>query len=176
MHVATTSAPVLKLEVLADIACGIAEVEPLWRAVAHHRADQRRPVRLLATDAYEVWVIGWTDGQGAEMHDHGDSAGVLVVLEGELTEVTGTPDGPRTLALVPGDVHALPNGHVHAISNQRPEPATSLHVYSPPLRTMRRYDAVTLALLDEEPVVVEAAALPPATAATLLHPAGRGRR
>ena len=200
MHeVARLSPPVLKLEVLADIACGIARVEPLWRATAHHRPGERRPVRLLATEAYEVWVIGWTEGQGADMHDHGDSAGVLVVLEGSLTEEVPTADGPRTVGLLAGEVHPLPVGHVHGVSNRGAAPATSIHVYSPPLRTMRRYDPVTLTLLDEEPVVTEAAALPPALAAVfsaqwgrsgpdsggagylrrwspsrLLHPAGRG--
>ena len=64
---------------------------PLWSAVVRHDPDGRRPVRLIATERYEVWVIGWTTGQHVGVHDHGDSAGAFVVTEGELTEVL--PDG-----------------------------------------------------------------------------------
>ena len=72
---------------LADIATGLAEANTLWEAVVRHEPDGRRPIRLLVTERYEAWVIGWLDGQGVRMHDHGSSAGVVVVTEGELTEL-----------------------------------------------------------------------------------------
>jgi hypothetical protein len=48
---------------------------------------------LIASERYEVWVIGWTTGQNVRMHDHGSSAGAFVVTEGELTEVLPIEDG-----------------------------------------------------------------------------------
>jgi hypothetical protein len=55
--------PPLPMHVLADIAEGFATAEPLWSAVVRHDPEGRRPVRLIATERYEVWVIGWTTGQ-----------------------------------------------------------------------------------------------------------------
>ena len=40
-----------------------ATARPLWSAVVRHDPDGRRPVRLIATERYEVWAIGWTTGQ-----------------------------------------------------------------------------------------------------------------
>src|SRR5204863_8848653 len=72
---------------LADIAAGLAGSDALWRPHAHHDPEVRRPVRLVVCDLWEAWVVGWTPGQRVDVHDHGDSAGVLVVVEGDLVEV-----------------------------------------------------------------------------------------
>lgn len=114
---------------IEDIASGIAAATPLWRAHVRHDPSCRRPVRLLATPVYEVWVIGWTAGQGVGWHDHGESAGAVVVVEGELTEHAGD----RSTALGPGALLRVPVGHVHDVVNDGAGPATSIHVYSPPL-------------------------------------------
>lgn len=39
-------------------------------------------------DDAEVWLLTWLPGQGADLHDHGRSAGAFVVMLGELTEQT----------------------------------------------------------------------------------------
>ena len=57
---------------------------------------ERRPVRLIATERYEVWVIGWTGAERADARPRG-SAGAFVVTEGELTEVL--PGGRRAVAV-----------------------------------------------------------------------------
>lgn len=159
-------------EVLADIASGIAAAEAWWRPHAHHDPDGRRPVRLLATEAYEVWVIGWTAGQGVALHDHGDAAGALVVTEGGLAELSYDPDtgalGHR--AIGPGPVHALPVGLVHDVVAAAPVPTTSIHVYSPPLATMRRWDPVTLVPDEHEVVPPEPPALDARSGGRALHP------
>jgi predicted metal-dependent enzyme (double-stranded beta helix superfamily) len=165
-------------EVLADIATGIARVEDWWRPHAHHDPDERRPVRLLATDAYEVWVIGWTAGQGVELHDHGDAAGALLVLEGELVELELDPEA-QTLArhaLRPGSVHPLTVGLVHDVVATTAVPTTSIHVYSPPLAEMGRWDPVTLERVEVEAVVEEAPVLGAVASGRALHPSSGRRR
>lgn len=155
-------------EVLTDIAHGIARAQGWWRQHAHHDTSGRKPTRLVATDAYEVWVIGWTAGQGVELHDHGDSAGALVVVEGELAELAlDTTSGEiRRTALRPGSVHELPVGLVHDIVATTAANTTSIHVYSPPLTTMRRWDPVAL-----EPVHVDViSSEEPVLAGRDLHP------
>ena len=172
----TRPAP-LPPEVLADIASGIAAAEAWWRPHAHHDPAGRRPVRLLATDAYEVWVIGWTTGQGVELHDHGDSAGALVVVEGGLAELTFEP-GTGALAhraIAPGAVHPLPEGLVHDVVAAAPVATTSIHVYSPPLASMRRWDPVTLQPDEYEPIESGAPVVPSAATARAMHPSSATR-
>ena len=164
--------------VLADIATGIARVEAWWRPHAHHDPDARRPVRLLATEAYEVWVIGWTAGQGVELHDHGDAAGALLVLEGELAELD-LDVFDRTLrrrTLRPGTVHPLPVGLVHDVVATTPVTTTSIHVYSPPLAEIGRWDPVTLERVEVEAMVDEAPVLGLGAGGRALHPSNGRRR
>src|SRR5215471_9651230 len=127
----------LPAAVLADIAAGLAAAPPLWRSVVRHDPEGRRPVRLLATDRYEVWVIGWTTGQHVRLHDHGASAGAVVVVEGELVEVVPRIGGPAAEHALGGDgPRHLAVGTVHDVVNRAAAPATSIHVYSPPLSSM----------------------------------------
>ena len=79
------SASRLDLAALADIG-GSAEVEELWRPHVAHDHNERTRVRLLATSAYEVWLLGWTPGQSVGLHDHGGANGTFVVVDGTLTE------------------------------------------------------------------------------------------
>jgi hypothetical protein len=166
----------LPAAVLADIAAGFAAATPLWAGAARHDREGRRPVRLLATERYEVWAIGWTAGQRVRLHDHGASAGVVVVTEGELTEVVPRGGGLVARMLPPRRPHPVPLGTVHDVAALGPEPATSIHVYSPPLTTMTYYDPDTLAPVETTAVAREAPVLGPAAAAHVLHPARwRGR-
>jgi quercetin dioxygenase-like cupin family protein len=167
---ATTTAPHPRLdaELLHDIAAGIA-ASGVWRQVVRHDDHERKPVLLLATDAYEVWVIGWTTGQRADLHDHGPRvAGALAVVEGALTERRPLEDD-RTLGH-DGQVHDLPVGLVHEVRNDEDAPATSIHVYSPPLRTMTRYDARSLTPTVTEILPVEDPAYTVPAATLLAHP------
>ena len=167
----TTPAEPLDHAILVDIACGIAEARTLWESHVVHDPRERRPVRLLATDAYEVWVIGWSQGQGVDMHDHGGSAGVLAVAEGALSE--RRPGHPAE-RLGAGSHQRLDRTVVHEVANLDEAPATSIHVYSPPLVAMGYYDehgerALLLDNVVDEPPVLDAG-----RAARALHPAVRG--
>ena len=115
-------------------------------------------------------MIGWAVGHEVELHDHGDSAGALVVTEGSLVEITGRRR-PRRRVLRPGTVRVMGAAHVHDVVNTGPGPATSIHVYSPPLSSMTYYDLADGRPTRTEPVAVE----PPALGldpAPFLHPAG----
>jgi predicted metal-dependent enzyme (double-stranded beta helix superfamily) len=162
----------LEATLLHEIATGIARARTLWAPAVRHDPSERQPVRLLATERYEVWVIGWAAGQRAELHDHGDAAGALVVVDGTLTERT-LGGGPRSTVLPTGTGRDLPVGLVHEIVNDHTGPATSIHVYSPPLTTMTRYDdalrpTVTEVLPFEEPAFGDSAD------SVLAHPSLRG--
>lgn len=166
--------PALDLEALVTIAQGLAQAVDLWKPHVSHDPLSRTSVRLVATDAYEVWLLGWTDGQRVEFHDHGGANAAFVVLEGVLEEITLGFAGTTTKRLGTGAVATVPAGAVHDVVNTRPEVATSLHVYSNPLRTMTYYDAdgrpTYSELVEEVPALLTGA-----TQGRALHPARLGR-
>jgi predicted metal-dependent enzyme (double-stranded beta helix superfamily) len=115
--------------------------------------------RIHADADHEVWVISWLPGQGTGLHDHGGSAGAFAVALGVLEEhgFVAEHDVPEergavTVRMVAGgEARGFGPGHLHDVRNTSAAPAVSVHVYAPPLVTMRRYD------LDGDGQVVEAA-------------------
>jgi hypothetical protein len=128
---------------LSDIVHGLAVAEDLWRPFVLHDTHERARVRLLATPAYEVWLLGWTPGQSVGLHDHGGANAAFIVVDGTLTE-TAVPDRVRrTLVERPiaaGTAGTVASGRLHDISNRSNSLATSIHAYSKPLRSMGFYD------------------------------------
>ena len=161
-------------ELLVDIATGIARATTLWQAVVCHDERERRPVRLLATERYEVWVIGWTQGQGVPLHDHGDAAGAVTVVEGTLVEHEVAGRDLRTRVLPAGDTVLLSPGSIHEVRNVHAEPATSIHVYSPPLASMTRYERDSLEPIETEEIEDEPAYWAAPAESVLRHPSTRG--
>jgi mannose-6-phosphate isomerase-like protein (cupin superfamily) len=112
-----------------------------WLARVVHRPDQRWFERVTLADDHDVWLIGWDSFQGVDLHDHGDATGVLYVVDGELVETSTTRGTARVVeqTLHAGTARAFGAGHVHRVVNPAARPATSLHVYSPPLSVMDFY-------------------------------------
>jgi len=133
---------------LAALAAGLLGARAIWEGAARFDPVDRWPVRLLADDLFEAWVIGWCPGQSLGLHDHGDSAGAIVVADGRLHETTlvpattaTAPARHETRPLERGAVRRVPRRAVHGVANFEARPATSLHVYSPPLARMTHFDA-----------------------------------
>lgn len=97
--------------------------------------------RLLRSDGFcDVWLISWATEQIATLHDHAGSLGAMTVVSGALTERRWTgPGGLRTRTLRAERGAGFPLGHVHDVANPSPEPAVSVHAYSPPLSAMSYY-------------------------------------
>ncbi|MCU1359639.1 MAG: cysteine dioxygenase [Ilumatobacteraceae bacterium] len=129
----------IDIDVLSTIARGIAAATLPWERRDGTVPSERCYERLLLTDAYEVWVICWPGGGALDLHDHGGSSGAFAVVSGCLDEarVHGGQIDVRRLA--PGDSAEIAHHVVHAVANRSPAPATSVHVYSPPLDRMGFY-------------------------------------
>lgn len=150
LPVATTpnlvAAARLDTATLADIVAGLAQAEDLWRPHVVHDADERARVRLLATPAYEVWLLGWMPGQSVGLHDHGGANAAFIVVDGTLTETVAAEPARRSgralerRAIEAGRSGLVAAGHVHAIGNGTTTLATSIHAYSKPLRSMGFYE------------------------------------
>ena len=126
---------------VSAIAEGLAAVSVPWDLGVVAPPASRRYERILATEAYDAWLIYWPPGTGVEVHDHGESVGAFTVVSGALDEevvINGTPVGNTIHA---GESLFLPSRHVHAVRNRGETSATSVHVYSPPLRSMGFYRA-----------------------------------
>ncbi|GAA2147451.1 cysteine dioxygenase [Actinomadura napierensis] len=85
---------------------------------------------------HEIWLISWLPGQATGFHDHGGSAGAFAVALGTLEE-------HRVRArreVGSGQARSFGPDYVHDVRNTSDAPAVSVHVYAPPLSTMRRYD------------------------------------
>lgn len=162
---------------LRGIAEGIA-ASPLWHDLAEPGPGGRSAVRLVRTECYEVWVLGWWPGQSVELHDHGDSHAAFTVVEGDLIEVTGRRDGTLERVELPtGATRLVRAGTRHDVLNLATTPATSIHVYSPQLTSMTFYDAIDQRLLRIEKTSPEdlSAVWPDRAAHRWLHPS-RARR
>jgi predicted metal-dependent enzyme (double-stranded beta helix superfamily) len=100
---------------------------------------------MAASQDVEAWVIGWPPGGGIELHDHGGSGGVLVVVEGELIEMVIVEDERGHLAIASTVMPVSASvtfgvGRVHGIVNKGLDPAISVHVYAPRLTGMTYYE------------------------------------
>jgi len=127
---------VIPTEALHAIASGLSG----WASAVHHTVPgepgTRRYARLVATPAYEAWLIVWPSTTGLGLHDHGVSAGVLRVVQGELIEAFTDRERPgplRTRRVGAGQSVTLPPTRVHAVWNPVPATAVTVHVYAPPL-------------------------------------------
>ena len=128
---------------LAAIARAIAYREVLWRPIVRHDPSRRWFMRSYRTPEVEAWLLTWTVTQAIELHDHGGSAGAMLVVEGELLEVIADPAVPSRVVSVRRphlSLHTFGPMHIHGLTNLGPGPATSIHVYSPPLSQMTYYD------------------------------------
>lgn len=130
---------------LLGIARALAPRAARWPGRSHAR---RRDWELIATSSnYEAWVIAWPPGGCIEFHDHGHSAGAVLVLEGQLRETIVVKDAAgeshfTTNALDAGQAVSFGTSYVHCLVNVELAPALSVHVYSPRLTSMTHFDVV----------------------------------
>jgi hypothetical protein len=117
---------------------------------------REREWRLVArTPSFDAWLIAWPPGGHVSLHDHGPSAGAISVIAGTLTEAVPWRDDTGRLCLESRELQVgttlrFASGHVHDVTNESGEHALSLHVYSPSLTFMRRYDMTTENLVARE--------------------------
>ena len=113
-----------------------------WRDLIRFDPAERWYLRLGQDDVHEVWLLTWLPGQQTGFHDHGESAGAFAIASGRLTERAAADgrSGPSSRTLRTGSVRSFGSRYVHDVRNDSIEPAVSVHAYSPPLTSMRRYD------------------------------------
>jgi hypothetical protein len=131
---------------LARAAHALATRPSIWQPLVEFDAQERYyariPQRLAIPGGFEAWLLTWLPGQRTGWHDHGGSAGAVVVVRGVLAEkvIVGSELNPvERRDLVRGRVRPFGARHQHEMVNRSDEPAVSIHVYAPELRSMTRY-------------------------------------
>jgi predicted metal-dependent enzyme (double-stranded beta helix superfamily) len=134
---------------LAVIVRRLADQPGLWRGQVRFNGDQRWYARLERGAAHEVWLLTWLAGQQTGFHDHGESSGAFCVASGCLTEQAAAAGRPEQASRVvrAGAVRSFGPHYVHDVRNDQAEPAVSIHAYSPPLTSMRRFEVTGAGLL-----------------------------
>ena len=94
---------------------------------------------------FNVLVLCWKSGQRSPIHDHAQSVCAFKVLTGVCSETSyafspcGQVVPSRTKDFLAGEIVASHDSETHQVSNLQPEGTAlvTLHVYSPPLKTMK---------------------------------------
>jgi hypothetical protein len=126
---------------LAQITLRIAEHPGKWLSLVRYDPVRRWYQRLARDEEHEIWLLSWLPGQHTGFHDHGTSAGAFAVAHGLLSERAASGGRPELTAraLAPGAARSFGPAYAHDVRNESAGPAVSIHAYSPPLSSMRRY-------------------------------------
>lgn len=101
---------------------------------------------LYRCDLIECLVINWHDNFPCAIHDHGNSFGLIKVVNGTLTNTTYNRNADGLLQQVTktnhtqGELIYLPKGIIHQMMSTGQEPLVTFHCYCPPIERMRVYD------------------------------------
>lgn len=153
LHPASANLPLCALDdsatdplrsLTAELATTWAAAPSRWEHRVEHVEHERWYLPLTTDDHASVWLISWAPGSGIDLHDHGDSAGALVVVAGSLQErftTRGSSQRMRRRELRGGQLVTFTADHVHEVWNATDRPAVSIHAYAPTLDAMSFYES-----------------------------------
>jgi mannose-6-phosphate isomerase-like protein (cupin superfamily) len=122
---------------LVRLVADLAREANYWQRLVHHEPDRRWWTRLVRHEQVDVWLITWPAQGATDLHDHGNSAAALTVVQGTLEHVLASRTGELSReTLSAGTLLSVEPGAVHDVRNPLAVPAVSIHAYSPPLERM----------------------------------------
>lgn len=135
---------------LDDIKRWFSALLPRQRDCEPYRVFAKRKYarNLVARSSFaELLVLCWRSGQRTPIHDHGGSVGVVLLIEGLLTETMyeRAPEGQvrpyNTYRWGPGGITGADVPDIHQLLNLQPEgrDMVTLHCYAPPLSVLNTY-------------------------------------
>lgn len=133
--------PHLPLSELSALVRRYSREQYRWQSLVQYSPDRRWWTRLYGDGQADVWLLSWLEDQNTELHDHGNSAAAFTVVRGELTETRPTREDTLVDSVIwANELRWMAPGVIHDVRNSRPEPAVSIHAYSPPLTAMTFYE------------------------------------
>lgn len=102
--------------------------------------DEAGSTRMLwRTADSEAWLNTWWSARDSGFHDHDGSSGGVYVLEGSVTSEALVVGAPRRVReFLSGDAFSFGGNAIHRVDHRRG--AVTIHVYSPPLRSIGHYE------------------------------------
>jgi cysteine dioxygenase len=102
---------------------------------------------IARSSSAELLMLCWHAGQRTPIHDHGGSVGVVLLLEGLLTETmyerspAGSVRPYNTYKWNPGAITGADVPDIHQLLNLQPEgrDMVTLHCYAPPLSVLNTF-------------------------------------
>ena len=102
---------------------------------------------IARSEGAELLMLCWRAGQRTPIHDHGGSVGVILLLEGLLTETmyernaAGHVRPYNTYKWNPGAITGADVPDIHQLLNLQPEgrDMVTLHCYAPPLSVLNTF-------------------------------------
>ena len=127
---------------LQQVVSGLAADQRQWLGLVRYTEGTRWYKRLIDGGDHDVWLLSWLPGQGTGFHDHGHSAGAFAVALGALQEWTAPAGRPSHagVTMAPGAARSFGPWYDHHVINASAQPAVSVHAYSLPLASMRRFE------------------------------------
>ena len=117
------------------------------RAAAHidlqalDRSGRGTATLLWRNDVSEAWLNTWWAARDSGFHDHDGSCGGVHVLEGRVAGEGLVVGGPRRVREYgAGESFSFSADAIHRVDHS--EGAVTVHVYSPPLRSIGHYELV----------------------------------
>jgi len=130
----------LSAQELERFVAELADRPELWIDFVKHESAQRHYEELLSDEHLTAWLICWMEDHDTGFHDHDGSAGAVAVVSGAVREERLTITGQaRDHPYAAGSVFHFSAGDIHRVRHAGPDPAVTLHVYSPPLLRMGAY-------------------------------------
>jgi hypothetical protein len=134
-RLASASRPLTPLECAkrAERAAGTLDLSGLDRSGAGDA------LLLWRSDTSEAWLNLWWDSRDTGYHDHDGSCVGVYVIDGVARNESLVIGGPRRLReYARGDRFSFPGSGIHRMEH---EPgAITIHVYSPPIRSIGHYE------------------------------------
>ncbi len=112
-----------------------------WRPYVHWNETRYTRNRIARTDAFELLLLCWGEGQESSIHAHEGKDCWLAVVDGAIEEVQfAFPETGARGPLEPTHSHVLPRGAVGYMHDDiglhlvraHGGPGVSLHLYAPP--------------------------------------------
>ena len=105
------------------------------------RAGDGTTTMLWRNAVCEAWLNTWWEARDSGFHDHDGSCGGVFVLEGTVRGESLVVDGSRRVVdYDAGSSFCFEGDAIHRVDHLRG--AVTIHVYSPPLRSIGHYELI----------------------------------
>ncbi|MBS9803469.1 cysteine dioxygenase [Bacillus toyonensis] len=95
---------------------------------------------IYQSEFVEILVLNFPSKAKTFVHDHGISAGCILIVNGTLQNITYENNSERIEEFTEGNIFTVKKDTVHKMYNATDSAVITFHVYSPPLKDVQIYE------------------------------------